>query len=225
MMKNIIIANSVLREVDQGGSLFGRGGIKVHAVASSEEALDLHRRIKAELIITEFSLPVMSGAQLCAAIRAEPGLKDVSIIIACGDSKVFQTACRDAGANAVIASPVDPFELFSKVAELIIIPQRKHMRVLLRVTVDGKDREGLLFATSHNVSISGMLLESKHELKAGDMLRCIFNIGHSEINAECTVIRVDRTEAGRFRYGVKFLNLTARNIVIIEQYVKSRIKQ
>ena len=39
------------------------------------------------------------------------------------------------------------------------------------------------------------------------------------------VMRVDRTEGGRFRCGVKFLNLSARNIVIIEQYVKSRLKR
>jgi CheY-like chemotaxis protein len=223
-MKNIIIAKSVLPVVEKSGTLFGRGGVKLHPADSSEQVLDLHRRIKADLIITEFSLPVMNGAQLCSSIRAEPGLKYVSIIIVCEDSKVFQAACRDAGANAVVAKPVDPFDLFSKVAELIIIPQRKDMRVLLRVSVEGKDEASPFFATSYNISVSGMLLEAKREVKAGDALKCVFNIAHTEINANCVVMRVDRTEAGRFRYGVKFQNLAARSFVIIEQYVKSRIK-
>jgi len=224
-MKNVIIGKSILHAVETGGTLFGRGGVKLHAVDTSEEVLDLHRRMRSDLIITEFSQPVMNGAQLCSAIRSEPGLKDVSIIIVCEDSKVFQAACRDAGANAVITKPVDPYDLFAKVAELIIIPQRKDMRVLLRVFVERMDLESPFFATSHNISVSGMLLETKNDLRTGDLLRCSFSIAHSEINAECAVIRADRTEAGRFRYGVKFLNLAARSLVIIEQYVKRRIGQ
>jgi CheY-like chemotaxis protein len=224
-MKNVIIAKSILESVDKSGTLFGRGGIKVHPAASSEEVLDLHRRIRSDLIITEFSLPVMNGAQLCTAIRSEPGLKGVSLIVACDDSAVFRAACRDAGVNAVVNKPVDPFDLFSKIAELIIIPQRKDMRVLLHVSVEGKDQASPFIATSYNISVSGMLLETRRELRTGDMLRCAFSIARNEVEAECTVMRVDRTDGGRFQYGVKFLNLAARSIVLIEQYVKSRIKQ
>jgi CheY-like chemotaxis protein len=223
-MKNVIIARSILHAVETSGTLFGRGGVKLHAADTSEEVLGLHRRIKADLIIAEFSQPVMNGAQLCSAIRAEPGLKDVSVIVACEDSKVFQAACRDAGANAVIAKPVDPFDLFSRVAELIIIPQRKDMRVLLRVSIAGSKQSAPFMATSYNISISGMLLETNRELSRGDGLTCMFSIAHTEVTAGCVVTRVDRTETGRFRYGVKFLNLDTRTIVIIEQYVKSRIK-
>jgi len=224
-MKNIIIAKRILDAIDKGSSLFGRGGVKLHAVDTSEEVLDLHRRIKADLIIAEYSLPVMNGAELCSVIRAEPGLKDVSVIIACEDNKVFQAACRDAGANAVIAEPVDPFDLFSKVAELVIIPQRKDMRVLLRVSVSDHEQSASFMATSYNISISGMLLEANRELHRGDALTCIFNIAHTEVTAGCVVARVDRADSGRFRYGVKFQNLDTRSIVVIEQYVKSKIKE
>ena len=223
-MKNIIIAKSVLQAVVKSGTFFGRGGVKLHTAGTSEEVLDLHRQIKADLIITEFSAKDMNGAQLCTAIRADPGLRGVSLVLICEDSAVFQAACRESGANAVITSPVDPFDLFSKVAELILVPQRKDMRVLLRVSVEGKDEEATFFATSYNISVSGMLLEAKRELKAGDQLKCAFNIAHTEITADCMVMRVDRTEAGRFRYGVRFQNLAARSLIIIEQFVKSRIK-
>jgi CheY-like chemotaxis protein len=223
-MKNIIIAKSILDAIDKGSSLFGRGSVKVHSAGSSEEVLDLHRRIKADLIITEFSFPVMGGVRLCSAIRGEPGLKDVSLVMYCDDNRVFQAACRDAGANAVIAKPVDPFDLFSKVAELIIIPQRKDMRVLLRVSVLDREQSAPFMATSYNISMSGMLLEANRELSLGDGLTCTFNIAHAEVTAGCVVTRVDRADSGRFRYGVKFLNLDTKAIVIIEQYVKSRVK-
>jgi len=224
-MKNIIIAKSILDAIDTGASLFKRGGVKLHAAATSEHMLDLHRRIKADLIIADYSQPVMNGVKLCSAIRAEPGLKDVSIIVACDNSAVFQAACRDAGANAVITKPVDPFDLFSKVADLIIIQQRKDMRVLLRVSVSDREQSASFMATSYNISMSGMLLEANRELKRGDSLTCMFNLAHTEVIAECVVTRVTRADSGRYRFGVKFVNLDTKAIVVIEQYVKSKLKE
>jgi CheY-like chemotaxis protein len=223
-MKNVIIAQTILDAIELSTTLFGRGSIKLHPVRSSEEILDLHRRMKADLIITDHSLPEMGGVRLCSAIRSEPGLKGVSLIIYCDDNQVFQAACRDAGANAVIQKPVDAYDLFSKISELIVIPQRKDMRVLLRISLDGRREDASFAATSYNISISGLLLETKHELNKGDKLACTFNIAHAEVNAQCMVMRVDTTDTGRFRYGAKFLGLDTRSIVVIEQYVKSKIK-
>lgn len=224
-MKKLIIAKNILDTIGKGNTLFGRGGIEVHAAGTSEEVLDLHRTIRADLIITDFALPTMNGAQLCSAIRSEPGLKEVSLVVACDASAVFQAACREAGANAIIARPVDPFELFSKISELIIVPQRKDMRVLLRVSVNGADQAASFTAMSYNISISGMLLETSHEVRKDDRLTCTFSIAHVEITADCEVKRVDRTGSGRFRYGVKFLNLDTRSIIIIEHYVKSKMQR
>lgn len=223
-MKKVIIAQTILDAIEQSSTLFGRGSITLYPARSSEEILGLHRQMQADLIITEFSLPVMGGVRLCSSIRSEPDLKGVSLIIYCDDNRVYQAACRDAGANAVIEKPVDPFDLFSKLSELIIIPRRKDMRVLLHVSVAGRQQESVFIATSYNISISGMLLETRRELNKGDNLSCSFNIAHTEVDAHCLVMRVEKTDAGRFRYGVKFMGLDTKTIVLIEQYAKSRIK-
>jgi hypothetical protein len=70
-----------------------------------------------------------------------------------------------------------------------------------------------------------MLLETKRELNKGAKLSCSFNIVHAEVSAQCPVMRVDKTDAGRYRYGAKFLGLDTKSIVVIEQYVKSRVGQ
>ncbi|MEK6742026.1 MAG: PilZ domain-containing protein [Nitrospirota bacterium] len=223
-MKNVIIAQTILDAIELRTTLFGRGSIKLHTARSSEDILDIHRRLKADLIITEFSFPEMGGVRLCSSIRGEPGLKDVSLIMYCDGGPVFQAACLDAGANAVVQKPVDAFSLFSKISELIVIPQRKDMRVLLRISVEGRQQDASFVATSYNISLSGMLLETKRELNKGDKLSCSFSIAHAEVNAQCLIMRVDRTDEGRFRYGAKFLSLDTKSIVVIEQYVKSRIR-
>lgn len=223
-MKKVIIAQTILTAIDQNKTLFGRGSIDLYPARSSEEIMELHRRIKADLIITESDLPVMGGIRLCSSVRSEPGLKDVSLIIYCDDNRVYQAACRDAGANAVIQKPVDAFDLFSTLSELIVIPQRKDMRVLLHISVAGRQQESSFLATSYNISISGLLLETRRELSKGDKIVCSFSVAHAEVNAQCRIMRVDRTDGGRFRYGAKFQGLDTKSIVVIEQYVKSKIR-
>jgi len=223
-MKKVIIAQAVLDAIEQSTTLFGRGSIKLYPARTSEDILDLHRQIKADLIITELSLPAMGGIRLCSSIRSEPGLKDVSFIIYGDDDRGRETACRDAGANAVIPKPVDAYYLFSKISDLIVIPQRKDMRVMLHISVTGKRQQSSFIATSYNISISGMLIETRRELAKDDLIMCSFNIAHTEINAQGTIMRVDKTATGRFHYGVKFKGLDTKTIVLIEQYVKSRVR-
>ena len=221
-MKKIIIAESIRSAIGRSNTLFSRGGLVVHAAKTAEEVLALHRVKKADLIIADIAQPAMGGARLCSAIRHDPALRDVSIILACDAVQATLPPCRDAGANAVITKPVDPVGLFTKMSELLVVPQRKDMRVLLRVSVNSGSDDAPFFASSENISISGMLLDSNYRFKRDDRLSCTFFIGHSEVNVDGTVMRVDRTSSGRHRYGIKFLNAPTKALIVIDQFIKSR---
>lgn len=223
-MKKIIIAESIMRDIGGLDSVFKRGDITTYTAVTSEEILNVHGVRKADLIVTDLALPLMGGAKLCSAIRSDDGLKNVSIIVACDNTDASLSSCREAGANAVISKPVDPVQLFLKISELLVIPQRKDLRVLLRVSVKGRDGDTSFFASSQNISISGMLLETDRGLKQGDRITCALNIGHIEVAAQCLVTRENRTPSGRLRYGVKFLNLDTKSLIVIEQFVKSHVK-
>lgn len=223
-MKKIIIAENILKTVDSSNSIFRRGGIEVHSAKTSEELLELHRRHNGDIIIADFALPVMGGAKLCAAVRGEASLKNVSIILACEKMQAQQPFCRDTGANAVIEKPIDPVELFIKVSELIAVPPRRDMRVMLRVAVSEAASGSASFAGSENISISGMLLEMSTEVKPGDLMNCAFHIGHSEIKVAAKVVRVEVAPSGRYRCGIRFMNLDTKSLIVIETYVKSRSK-
>lgn len=223
-MKKILIAENILKAVGSNKALFGRGGIEVHSAKTSEELLALHHQVNGDIIITDFALPAMGGAKLCAAIRGEEKLKTVSIILACDKAQAGLPLCKKAGANAVIEKPVDPVELFIKVSELITVPPRRDIRVLLRVAVSGGMAGSPSFANAENISISGMLMETNQHLKLGDQMDCSFFVGHSEINVAAKVMRVELTPSGRYRCGMQFMNLDTKSLIVIEQYVKSRSK-
>jgi len=223
-MKKVIIAESVLLAIENSNTLFGRGGITLYPARTSEEIIALHREHNADLIVTEFALPVMGGASLCTFIRGDAALKDVSLVMVCEPSGPSRAQCEQAGANTVLTTPVDTFELFSRISELLVIPQRQDMRAFLQVSVAGREEKTSFLGVSHNISISGMLLEAEQGLGKGERLTCVVNISNRKIAAECEVIRVEKAPSGRFRYGVKFFNLDIKTLIIIEQFVKGMIK-
>ena len=224
-MKKIIVAESLLSVFNSNNSIFRRGGITLFTAQSSEEIINLHGVKNADLIITDQAFPLMGAVKLCTAIRSDVQLKNVSIVVTGDSSGEGGARYLTAGANAFIPAPVDPVELFSKVSELLLVPQRKDMRVLLRATVKGQEGDASFFAASQNISISGMMLETDRSLVSGDRLTCAFNIAHSEIKVSCMVVRVDRTSSGRSRYGVTFLNLDTKSLIIIENYVKVQARR
>jgi CheY-like chemotaxis protein len=224
-MKTIIIAHNLLDDIGGSNTIFKRSGITVFPASSSEEILDLHGVNRADLIITDAALPLMGGAKLCSRIRGDAGLKYVSIIVIGDDTEDSENSvshCKDAGANVVIRRPLEPGMLLWQASQQLVIPTRKDMRVLLRASIkNGIEENTSFFARSHNISLSGMLLETERVLNAGDRLTCSFNIAHSEITLTCTVERIEATASKRNLYGVRFTNCDTKALIIIENFVRA----
>ncbi len=217
-MKKIVIARSILQTIGGQNTIFSRGNITVHRARTSEEILDMHGVHKADMIISEASLPRMGGIKLCSAIRSAAHLKDVSIVMVCSSSEA--DACRQAGANAVIGHPVDHLELFSRISELLTVPQRQDIRTLLHVSTAGRTGSDTFLGISHNVSISGLLLATDRALNKGERITCTITIGNREITAEGVIARTEKIGPGKYRYGVRFSNLDIKALVLIEQFSK-----
>ncbi len=222
-MKKIIIAETILRELERN-TFFKRSNIELLIADSSEKILTLHGDKNVDLIIADDSLPLMGGSQLCSLIRSNKELKGVSIILACNDTELHRTQCKNAGANVLIPKPVDPGALLWKASELLVVQQRKDIRAQLMVVITGLEKNITFPAETLNISISGLQIETDRQLKEDERLACTFRIAHNELTVQCSVRRMEKLAAGKFRYGVKFINCDTKTLIIIEQYVKSQSK-
>jgi CheY-like chemotaxis protein len=224
-MKKIIIANNLLDDIGGGNTIFKRSGITVFPAKSSEEILELHGVQRADLIITDAALPWMGGVKLCSSIRADAALKYVSIIVIGDEADDLENSlsrCKEAGANVIMRRPMEPGVLLWQASQQLVIPARKDMRVLLRASIkNGVEETAPFFARSHNISISGMLIETDHALNRGDRLTCVFNIAHCEITLTCTVERIETSPSKKNQYGVRFTNCDTKALIIIENFVKA----
>ncbi len=88
-----------------------RGGHEVVEAADGAAALEAVRAHRPEAVVTDIDMPAMTGAELCEAIRADDGLRDLPVIFVSGSLMPGDTRPVDAGATAMLAKPFKPADL------------------------------------------------------------------------------------------------------------------
>ncbi|MDA8169383.1 MAG: response regulator [Nitrospiraceae bacterium] len=218
-MKKILVVDSLEPFLKHEKSMLDREDFQVFTAKTGTEALDIHRRERVNAILTDLNVPELNGDELVRAIRSDPALKSVSVIVISSLRKADLERCASCGANDYITRPIDQKKLLAKISQLLDIPERRSLRVLIKVTVKGSFGSEPFFGSTHNISVSGLLLETDKVLARGDIIACSFFIPDSErIMADGEVMRVAKAEKG-FHYGVRFLDIKEKDKAIIENFV------
>lgn len=98
-----------------------RENVELVQARSGDEAMQKARAVKPDLMLIDHSMPGHSGQDLCGAIRQDPQLKDVPIILMAGVSgNVDEAAARQAGATDVVSKPFESQVLIGKVKQLLV---------------------------------------------------------------------------------------------------------
>lgn len=81
---------------------------------SGETAIALARSEKPDLILLDMKMPTMSGEDAIQAIRSQPGLKQVPIVILSGEP-VSRQELANVGADGAVQKPFDLNDLIQKI--------------------------------------------------------------------------------------------------------------
>jgi DNA-binding response OmpR family regulator len=92
-------------------------GYEVSTAASGEEALEVCRAQGFDLIILDVGLPLMSGFDVCRALRAEPRSQNTPVIFLTAKGRIMDMAeGEDAGSDLYLVKPVLATKLLNMVA-------------------------------------------------------------------------------------------------------------
>ena len=109
------ILNKILRDIDHD-CVYAEDG---------KQALELFQEYKPDLIILDVQMPEMDGYTLTTAVRNDPNMKGLHIILHTSLSGVFnQNMVQKVGADDFIAK-FNPDVLASKVAERVAVASQK----------------------------------------------------------------------------------------------------
>jgi DNA-binding response OmpR family regulator len=223
-MQKIIITQDIKALLDQKDHFLNRADVKIFSAASNEEALEIHRAEKADIIIADLDADILKGELFCSTIREDEELCRVSLIITYSGNPNIQriSSCR---ANAFIKKSADPALLIEKARQLMSIPVREAYRTPIGITVNCDSTGGPSLGYSENISVTGMLIDTEKTFSKGEILLCSFVLPdstHVRTKAEIVRISARATEHDANQYGIRFLDLDAACRTAIADYVRKR---
>jgi DNA-binding response OmpR family regulator len=102
---------------------------EVEEAGDGQQALDVIRARRPDLVITDLSLPRIDGLELILALRKDPETWTVPIICLSGyGGHVHERQAAEAGCNLMLQKPCMPDELAAAATELLRDSENRSMK-------------------------------------------------------------------------------------------------
>jgi CheY-like chemotaxis protein len=140
--------------------------VRVLTASSGEEALEVIRKERPDLVFMDLHMPGMGGAACCGKIKADPSLSDIPVVMVTSSGKDEDLElCGQAGCDGYVTKPIDRRVFLEKARGHLHSIDRREPRISYRAqvtfTVDGIP----LCGTSQDLSCGGIYLASERELQ------------------------------------------------------------
>ena len=221
-MKKILIMSSSAAFSERNGALLRRSDFQIFNVSNAVTGIDIIDTESVDLVLVDIHLDDMSGEEFCQKLNIRPSSSKFSLILVCNDNEHDMEHLKSCGADALLARPVKPLQLIKTVGQFLTVQLVRSRRVALRVKVTSKKEQVEFFCISHNISLTGMLIETEYFLEIGSTIICQFQIpGSMQVETEGEVVRSDRTMDGAHQYGIYFTTLSRTYRHEIDAYIAS----
>ena len=203
----------------------GRTG-RILTAGDGAEALEIAKRERPDLVLTDLSMREMDGDELCRQLRHDPDLRRVPVIVVTSGRapEEHERAVR-AGADGVIEKPLCRVSLLQVVQRFLRIAVRSFERVALETEVRLCYAGNELWGWSRNVSRGGIFVEVDVALEPDTEFEVEFTAPDTSILIQPTARVIWRRPVDseqRPGMGLQFLKLDRDAAQWLDQYVYER---
>jgi CheY-like chemotaxis protein len=223
-MKKVLLTSEYKLFMKRNTNLLMMRGFRLFTETTGAEALKLHELHHFDLILSDFKLEDMSGCTLCSLIRIKD--ENVPIILTCHNLPGSIERVEQSGATAMLLKPLDPISLLETMGSYLGLQLGRSKRVVLRVRVFSRTSALEFYCYSHDISSTGILLETGYHLELANRIICQFTLPNScEIETEGEIVRCMTALECENLYGVAFIGLPLSSRKAIDNYVASNTVQ
>jgi two-component system, OmpR family, alkaline phosphatase synthesis response regulator PhoP len=121
MSETILICDDELFIVRAVSLKLANAGYQTVTACDGAEALELASQERPDMVITDCQMPCMNGIELCAAMKKDPALCGIPVIMLTGKGFEFDEAAlrEQLGVQALLSKPFSPRELLGLVTEVL----------------------------------------------------------------------------------------------------------
>ncbi len=120
MPKTLLLADDSVTIQKVVGISFASEDIEITTVDNGDAAVAKARELVPDVILADVVMPGLSGYEVCEAIRAEPSLRHIPVLLLTGTFEAFDEArAAAAGAAGHVSKPFEAQTLVDRVHELL----------------------------------------------------------------------------------------------------------
>ncbi len=102
------------------GTTLGTEDFDLLHATDGEEALDIARERRPELVLLDVNMPKLDGFEVCRHLKTEPETAGIKVVmLTARGADVDRARGRDAGADDYFIKPFSPVQLLNKVYALL----------------------------------------------------------------------------------------------------------
>lgn len=217
-MKKVLLTSSSKAFLGRNTNLLADKGFQFFTAATGSETLKLHREHAFDLILSDLELDDMDGCRLCSEVRKTEHSKPVSVVLICTGTDDCLKKVEQSDATAMLVRPIHPTQMLVTIGSIIDMQLARSKRVEFRAEVLTRKQDLEFASVSHDISASGILIETEHQLSTGDAINCSFSLLDHNATAAGEVARCLASRARKL-FGVKFTNISIQCRSTIERYV------
>jgi two-component system cell cycle response regulator len=228
--KVLLVANSnVSLEIEQ--ELLRKLPVKVFTAGNGSQVLEVARKLRPDLIYMELDLPGMDGAACCRAIKEDPLLAMIRVVLMAPPIEQKMELCRAAGCDAFLEKPIDRREFIAVGRSMLALIDRREERIPCRAIVNCHTEGNVFCGTLEDIALKGIFVGSHYEVKIGELLMLKFVLpvsGAGTIETGARVIWINGEKVRRnwqlpAGFGVEFENLDKKVAEQISEFIERSI--
>jgi hypothetical protein len=208
-----------------GSTVLYRTDVERQQVADTAAALENARSRPPNVVVVRDENPDATQA-LIRRLKEGPETRRASVVVL-SRKGTDETYLKRAGASLVIAPPIDPFTWDDRLEELLSEPRRRDVRIPARFVVWPRPLEAHSEGVALNVSVRGMLLETRAPLQVGTTLELTFELPGNGAPTQVVgqVVRQAPSLSEALLYGIDFIILRGDSRSRIHAFVEAETRR
>jgi CheY-like chemotaxis protein len=205
-----------------------QSSVVVLTAENGRQALEIARRDRPDMIFMDLNMPEMDGAQCCKAIKADPELSSIPVVL-------VTTAGMDepvdrAGCDGFLTKPIDRKAFLEMGRKFLSHIDRRERRVPARLKVLFKinERENS-YGMCVDFSARGLYIEWNGDVNVDDKIEVSMLVSGNSADLVEAWGRVSWVNAGAARrkqklpagFGVEFLSVPEDSLALIRKFLTS----
>jgi CheY-like chemotaxis protein len=207
MGTTILLVDDIQMFIDIEKEFLHYSQAEILTARNGQEALDVIKSMRPDLVFMDLQMPRMDGAACCRAVKSDPTLRGIPVVMVTTKGKEEdKEACFSAGCDCFLTKPLDRDQFLEVARKFVPNIDRREKRLAIGVNGTFRSDGAAMPCTLYDLSVGGAFVKSDYAGVPDRVIQISFTLPDGTvIESHGTIAWVNRTDTSMPRgFGVRF---------------------